>query len=152
MPSTVNLIADTNRDGSPFYESILVDVLGENRYRVAASPGLTQGIAAGDEIELAAEEPSGYRLLKRGGNLAIQLFWRGGDIKRCIREMEPRAEALGGRIDGETPGLVVFTIPVAAGFPAIEKLFFDAEKQYPGSSWLYGNVYDPDGKPLNWWD
>jgi len=26
--------------------------------------------------------------------------------------------------------------------------------QYPGSSWLFGNVYDPwnDFKPLGWWE
>lgn len=153
MPDTINLAVDTNPDGSPFYESILVDVLGENHYRVVASPGLAEGIAAGDEIELAPEERLGYRHLKRGGNISIQFFWHDGDIKQALREMEPKAKALGGRIDGETPGLLVFTIPVRASFPAIEKIFYDAEKRYPGSHWMYGNVYDPaDGKtPLNWW-
>lgn len=37
MHSTINLAVGTNRDGSPFYESILDDVIGENRYRVVAS-------------------------------------------------------------------------------------------------------------------
>jgi Domain of unknown function (DUF4265) len=153
MSSTINLQVGTNRDGSPFYESILVDVLGENRYRVAASPGLAEGMAAGDEIELAPDERLGYRILKRGGNVSIQFFWHDGDIKRCLRDMEPKAIALGGCIDGETPGLLVFTIPVTAGFPAIEKIFYDAEKQYPGSTWMYGNVYDPEdpSKQLYWW-
>ena len=140
-------------DGSPFYESILVDVLDENRYRVAASPGLAEGMAAGDEIELAPDESLGYRILKRGGNISVQFFWHEGDIKQCLREMESRVKAIGGRIDGETPRLLVFTLPASAGFPAIEEIFFDAEKQYPGCHWMYGNVYDPaDGKtPLNWW-
>jgi len=153
MASTINLEVDKNPDGSPFYESILVDVLGENRYRVAASPGLAEGMAAGDEIELAPDEPLGYRILKRGGNVSIQFFWHDGDIKQCLRELEPKAKAIGGRVDGETPGLLTFTRPVAAGFPAIENIFKDSKTRYPGSSWMYGNVYDPaDGKtPLNWW-
>ena len=153
MASTINLKVGATSDGSPFYESILVDVLGENHYRVLASPGLAEGMAAGDEIELAPDEPLGYRILKRGGNISVQFFWHEGDIKQCLREMEPRAEAIGGRIDGETERLLVFTLPASAGFPAIEKIFFDAEKQYPGCHWMYGNVFDPaDGKtPLNWW-
>ena len=74
MATTINLVVGTNRDGRPFYESILVDVLGENRYRVAASPGLAQGMAAGDEIELTPDERLGYRILKRGGNVSVQFF------------------------------------------------------------------------------
>ena len=152
MHSTINLAVDTNPDGSPFYESILVDVLGENRYRVVASPGLAEGMAAGDEIELAPDEPLGYRILRRGGNISVQFYWN-GDLKKCLREMEPKARAIGGRVDGESPGLLVFTLPASAGFPAIEKIFYDAQKQYPECRWMYGNVYDPaDGEtPLNWW-
>lgn len=131
MASTINLTVGAMRDGSPFDESILVDVLGENRYRVAASPGLAEGMAAG-EIELAPDEPFGYRMLKRGGNISVQFFWHEGDIKQCLREMEPRAKAIGGRIDGETPGLLVFTLSASAGFPAIEEIFCDAEKAVSG--------------------
>ena len=85
-------------------------------------------MAAGDEIELAPDEPLGYRILNRGGNISVQFFYHDGDIKQCLREMEPKAEAICGRIDGETPGLLVFTLPAAAGFPAIEKIFYDAKK------------------------
>jgi hypothetical protein len=109
-------------------------------------------MAAGDEIQLDEEEPLGYRILRRGGNISIQFFWQ-GDLKKCLREMEPKAKAIGGRVDGESPGLLVFTIPASAGFPAIEKIFYDAEARYPECRWMYGNVYDPaDGEtPLNWW-
>jgi Domain of unknown function (DUF4265) len=93
MASTINLAVGANPDGTPFYESILVDVLGENRYRVVASPGLAEGMAANDEIELAPDEPLGYRILKRGGNISVQFFWHDGDIKQCLREMEPKGES-----------------------------------------------------------
>jgi hypothetical protein len=150
--TTLNLVAQTNPDGTPFYESVLAEELGENRYRVLASPGLLEGFAGGDEIELAPEEPLGFRVIRRGGNVCVQFYWK-GDLKACARDLGARAAALGGRIDGEADGLLVFTIPVAAGFPAIERIFYDAEKRYAGSSWMYGNVYDPaDGEtPLNWW-
>jgi hypothetical protein len=67
--------------------------------------------------------------------------------------MEPKVEAIGGRVDGESHGLLVFTLPASAGFGVIERIFRDAERQYPECRWMYGNVYDPtDGiTPLNWW-
>jgi Domain of unknown function (DUF4265) len=151
-PTTVNLVVETNPDGTPFYESVLVELLGPGRYRVLASPGLLEGFAAGDEIELAPEESSGYRVTKRGGNVCVQ-FFLSGDESRPWEELEPQVNALGGRLDGQTPGVLVFTIPVSAGFPAIESIFYEAEKRYAGCRWMYGNVYDPaDGvTPLNWW-
>ena len=49
--------------------------------------------------------------------------------------------------------MIVFTIPVSAGFAAVARMFDSVVAQHPGSQWLYGNVYDPkDGKtPLDWW-
>jgi Domain of unknown function (DUF4265) len=150
--TTINLVADTNPDGTPFYESVLVELVGPGRYLVLASPGLLAGFAAGDEIEVAPDERYGHRVIRRGGNVCVQ-FFKGGDEGRTWGELESQVAALGGRLDGETPGLLVFTIPVAAGFPAIERIFYAAEKRYAGCEWMYGNVYDPaDGvTPLNWW-
>ena len=152
MRTALNLVVRTNPDGSPFHESVLDEELGGSRFKVLASPGLLEGLAAGDEIELTAEEPTGFRVTRRGGNVCVQFFWN-GDLKTCIQNLEPKAIALGGCMDGEAERELVFTIPIAAGFPAIERIFYEAQKQYAGCSWLYGNVYDPaDGvTPLNWW-
>ncbi len=149
-PTTVNLVVETNPDGIPFYESVLVELIGPRRYLVLASPGLLEGFAAGDEIELTPEQGSGYRVTKRGGNVCVQFFWNADESRPWL---EPQVAALGGRLDGQTPGLLVFTIPVTAGFPAIESIFYEADKRYPGCRWMYGNVYDPaDGiTQLNWW-
>jgi len=149
---TLDLVVQINPDGSRFYESVLVEKLGGNRYRLLASPGLLEGIAGGDEIELAPERPAGFRVTRRGGNICVQFFWE-GDLNDCADALGPKAAALGGRIDGQTASLLVFTIPVSAGFPAIERIFYDAETRYTGCRWMYGNVYDPaDGRtPLNWW-
>lgn len=39
-------------------------------------------------------------------------------------------------------------------FSAVEALFNGLVAQYPGSTWLFGNVYDPwnDFQPLGWWE
>lgn len=148
----MNLVVEIRPDGTPFYESVLVEELGENRYRVLATPGLLEGFAGGDEIELAPEERLGFRVTKRGGNVGVQ-FFRKDDQKRCREDLEPKVGALGGWLDGEQGSLLVFTIPVKAGFPAIEEIFCAAEKQNPGSRWMYANVYDPEDSEtqLNWW-
>ena len=46
----------------------------------------------------------------------------------------------------------MFSVPVSFGFPAVEGLFNDLVGQCPGSSWLFGNVYDPwiGFEPLGW--
>src|SRR5688572_12302651 len=120
-PTTINLVVQINPDGTPFHESVLVESMGGNHYHVLASPGLLAGFAGGDDIELT-EEPPGYRVIRRGGNVCVQFFWR-GDLDACARDLDAKAGVLGGRRDGEADGLLVFTIPVSAGFTAIEAIF-----------------------------
>jgi hypothetical protein len=152
QPTTLDLVVQTNPDGTPFFETIFVEQLAANRYRVRVSPGLLQGLAAGDELALTPEEAPGFRVLQRAGNVSVQFFWK-GDLAGCAQELTPRVVALGGWLDAQATGLLVFTFPLAVGFPAIERLLGAAEQQYPGCAWMYGNVYDPiDGEtPLNWW-
>jgi hypothetical protein len=49
---------------------------------------------------------------------------------------------------------LVFSVPVSLGFPAVEALFNDLAGRFPGSSWLFGNVYDPwnDFNPRDCWE
>jgi hypothetical protein len=78
MTANVNLVAKM-KNGNPVEESVLVETLGPNRFRLVRSPGLVPGLAAGDEFELAAAEAHGYRLLIRGGNV----------VCRCSSRMQP---------------------------------------------------------------
>lgn len=152
---TVNLVAET-KNGKPILENVLVEEIADNRFRLLCSPGLVPGLAADDEFELDEKEMHGYRLLKRGGNICVQMFFR-NDAEECRRVLEPLTEQLGGRLDGEAVAsrnsMLVLTIPVYAGFPAIERLMEVAKTISPTCEWFYGNVYDiRDGvTPLNWW-
>ena len=51
-----------------------------------------------------------------------------------------RFAALGGHLDGRTATNLVYTVPVTAGFDAIEAIFADLASSV---EWYYGNVYDP---------
>jgi hypothetical protein len=60
---------------------------------------------------------------------------------------------LGGSQDGAIERGLAFTIPVSAGFAAVEAVFNAWVAEHAGWEWHYGNVYDPaDGvTPLGWW-
>jgi hypothetical protein len=134
--------------GSRGTEPVHVEVLEGGRYRLLYSPGFVVGVAAGDEIELL-DEAGNFRVVRRGGNHAVQVFSR--------ERVQPLRDELAGRVreqlSGTLDGGLVFTIPLSAGFRAIEALFDDFVRTHAGTEWLYGNVYDPDtGRPLGWWD
>jgi hypothetical protein len=141
----LTVFAQTNASGRRIYEDVVVEQEGAH-YRLAQSPGLVIGIAAGDLFELNANEAP--RVIERGGNVCVQIFSLEADAVE--RVLGPQFTTLGGRLDGRTTKNLVYTVPVSAGFDAIEALF--AELASP-VEWHYGNVYDPkDGvTPLNWW-
>jgi hypothetical protein len=66
-------------------------------------------------------------------------------------------KAIGGWLDGGKDGtsvhLLIFTIPVRAGFGAIEGVMARISEKFAVVNWMYGNIYDiKDGvTPLNWW-
>jgi len=124
---------------------------GPRRFRLSASPGLAQGAAADDEIELA--DDGSFEVIERGGNLAVQVLVADRFDERLVGELIVQVEALGGRLDGGEDRLRVFTIPVSAGFAPVESVFNAFIARQSGAEWLFGNVYDPDDgiTPLNWW-
>ncbi len=144
-----------NESGRPGTEVVEAVQLGPRRFRLLYSPGVIEGLAKGDEIELCRTDPKGFVVLKRSGMLCVWFYFRelgrnqgpDGDQVRAV------VEEFGGICDGGGNTQLIFSVPIGLGFKAVEALFNDLVGQYPGSSWLYGNVYDPwnDFKPLGWW-
>ncbi len=121
-------------------------------YRLIKSPLFVSGIAAGDQIKLLDESPGAFKLICRGGNLAIRVLSK-ADVADLARELVPAMETLGAVLDIESPRALVFSIHVSIGFNAIEEVL----NQWTDgtlSVWQYGNVYDTDehSTPLNWWN
>jgi hypothetical protein len=147
---TVRVTAGRRRDGSLVEEELAAESLGEGRFKLLRSPGLTLGLAAGDVFVLDGQRSP--QPVSRGGDLCIQIIDRVGVAwaRAAVRE---RLLALNGRVDGETRELLVLTVPVRAGFEAVERLMNSLQGASASLTWFYGNVYDPrDGTtPLNWW-
>lgn len=142
---TIQLPVEPGHDAS---EEVLVERVTDG-YRIASSPGMVEGLAADDVIELAAAEPHGYRLVRRGMNLCIHLFTQAEQRDRIQTELEFRLRPLGGWLDGKMGSVgLCFTVPSRAGFPEVER----AMHEVVGDEWYFSNVYDPvTNEPLEWW-
>ena len=137
--------------GAGGVEPVHAEPLGNNSFRVLYSPGLVLGIAAGDTIELLGDTGQ-FRVLTRGGNIAVQLF-SSNPVSTFKTELETLVRnRLMGTCDGGIDRGLVFTIPVTSGFQSIEEVFENFVRTHPGVEWMYGNVYDPEtNEPLGWW-
>jgi Domain of unknown function (DUF4265) len=148
---TVRLLATLKESGQPVFEEVPVDVLGPNRYRLLASPGILDGLAAGDVFTV---DPIShlYRVHERGGNLCVQVWYPGLDLAgRVDAELVPAVVAMGGTLDGREQELSSFTIPLSAGMASIETLLNDWVDHADGATWSFGNAYEEDGvTPLDW--
>lgn len=137
-------------DGRPeTVEEVLVEKRDADRYRIASSPGMVEGLAADDVIAVDPESPTGFKLLQRGGNVCVHVFCEAARRDGIGAALTQTLGRIGGRLDG-TMGQtgLCFTIPVAAGFSVIE----GALQRVVGDEWSYSNVYDPEtNAPLNWW-
>ena len=140
----------------PSTEVLNAEQVGPNRYRLVYSPGMVEGIARDDEFELSPTDPKGFNVLKRAGYLCVWFYFeepgknRGSDGEA----VRIAVERFGGICDGGGNTNLVFSVAASFGFPAVEVLFNELAGLYPGSSWLFGNVYNPWNvfKPLSRWE
>ena len=134
--------------GEAAFEPVHALPLRGRQYLLEFSPGLAYGLAAGDEFELA--DDGTYQILKRGRNIAVRVFFD-QPIQQRSQELTSLVLALGGRLDGSTNQGLAYTIPIEAGFKAIESVFTAFVEANQSTIWEFGNVYADDGRPLNWW-
>jgi hypothetical protein len=139
------------RQGQPLKEPVHAEEVRRGAFRLLYTPGLVQGIAAGDEFRLVGREGA-FEVTRRGGNLAVQLF-SSEPVGPLRDDLVARVAGLGGSLDGTIERGLAFTVPVSAGFPAVEAVFNGWVAEHAGWEWYFGNVYDPaDGvTPLGWW-
>ena len=133
-------------------EVLPAEPLGPGCFRLLGSPGLVEGVAAGDELELTLADPAGYRVLRRGGQLCIWVYVPEPPPNQTEVRLSQAAVTLGGSLDGGNTGLRILTVPVHAGFERVEAELDAAVADLAGSTWAYGNVYDPQNRPLGWWE
>lgn len=139
-------------------EMVPAKFLSDGSWLMLRSPLYAMQLAAGDTIRVANSDVGSFDSVTRGGNVAVQFYLSENESNdpeatvQVANRVMPEVVRLGGRLDGQTAGLIVFTIPVGAGFSAIEDVFAAAVCEFPGSQWQYANVYAATGEPLRWWE
>src|SRR5262249_14281361 len=123
------------RGGEPVKEPVHAERVGERGFRLLHSPGLVQGTAAGDEVRLVGDDGA-FEVTSRAGNLAVRVFST-APVAPFRAELAERVARLGGWLDGGVERGLVFTVPVAAGFPAIESVFNRWVEDHPGWEWYF---------------
>lgn len=145
--------------GTSGVELVPAHHLGVGRWLLLRSPLYALQLAAGDTIQIANNEAGTFEVVARGGNVAVHFYLPESELDdpqattNMAKKLVPKVAALGGRLDGQTSGLMVFTIPVDASFPVIEGVFSTAVREFPGAQWQFTNVYNmTTGEPLCWWE
>ena len=121
----------------------------DGEYRLLKSPLFVRGVAALDRIALNPESRGRFTVVERSGNLCLRVFLL--EANTALEEqLTAEVEKLGGSVDVRNERALVYSLYFGVGFLTIEKLF-DKLIGRGEAKWLYGNVYDDQGEPLNWW-
>lgn len=143
---------------TPGVEHVPARKVGDNEWQLIRSPLYAKDVARGDVIRVLDRDTGAFEIAERAGNICVQFYLSEHDADDAEKtEMVAKAIAsdlasIRGQVDGQTRGLIAFSIPVEAGFPSIERVFEAARLQYPGAQWQFSNVYDSEtGQPLAWW-
>lgn len=137
--------------GDPRKETVLVTRVGPTRLRLLETPGYVVGVAAGDLVDLDAEDAV-REVVERAGFLAVRFVVDDpADVGGAREVLDASLGPLGGWYEGQMAlrGLR-YSVPVTAGFDPIEEAIAAGLEAYPTSTWWYGNVYDAEDKPLDW--
>jgi len=147
MNNHINLIVEGSEGGT---QPVEVKLISSSVYRILFSPGFVEGIAAGDVIRLTDQVKGEFEVIEYGGNVSVKI----SDVSRIVEklpEIDSILTKVGARRDGNLERVAVWTIPVKSGFNDIELSIANACKILEEPDWWYGNVYDSQNNPINWW-
>lgn len=146
----VRLLAGWGRNGEPSHELTPARFLGDREYLILGTPGLANGCAAGDRVQV--DEKGAFVVVERGPNVAVHFYSASAIPEPDLRELQEPFVRAGAIVEWpEQRRFAVVTVPVDAGFPQIEAIVEDWIGRHPEVEWNYGNVYGDDGEPLGWW-
>ncbi len=81
---TIHVPVGRASSGNDVVESLLVEPAGEGVYRLLRSPGLVDGLAAGDVFRLLPCDEAPFEILERGGNVAVQIYHDREETRPCM--------------------------------------------------------------------
>lgn len=147
MNNHINLKVEGSDGGT---QPVEVEAVSPNVYRILYSPGFVEDVAAGDIIRVTDNAKGEFEVIEYGGNVSVKISDSSSIIDK-LTEIDIILSKVGARRDGNLERVAVWTIPVDSGFKNIESAIEDACTLLQEPIWWYGNVYDSDNNPINWW-
>jgi hypothetical protein len=147
MNSHINLIVEGSEGET---QPVEAESISPNVYRILYSPGFVEDIAAGDIIRVTDQETGTFEVIEYGGNVSVKISDTSPIIKK-LQEIDGILSKVNARRDGNLEHVAVWTIPAESGFEAIEASVAKACELLEEPVWWYGNVYDSQNYPINWW-
>jgi hypothetical protein len=138
-------------------EVVLAESLPEKEcYRVISIPAFIYDLAAKDIVRIIEPATGKFELIDRGGQVTIRAFIDGTLDRPDVHSLLSSIEQVGGMHEigknDTVPGgasLLLLSFDAKIGFPKMENILSAIEG--PDVRWEYANVYDTNGRPLNWW-
>ena len=138
-----------NKSGQPVFEVLPAKPVNGDVYEILGSPALAYGFAAGDHLRMS--EDGEFEVLRRGGNLCIRIYPSVFPSETSLGVLTEDFELLGGWVEWPSDRrFIVITVPVVAGFLAVEKAVGEWADEH-GWVWGFGNVYDEQDNAIGWW-
>ncbi len=108
-------------------------------------------VAAGDVVRCA--DHAIIEVVERGGNIGLLFEFR-QPLGELPLQLAESLDELSGWVDGWQTSreacVIAGTVPVSIGFAAVEEAA-SAFVAAHGGAWFFKNVYDEEGRPLDWW-
>ncbi|NIB41717.1 DUF4265 domain-containing protein [Pseudomaricurvus alkylphenolicus] len=147
MNNHINLRVEGSEGGT---QPVEVESISSNVYRILYSPGFVEDVAAGDIIRVTDEETGAFEVIEYGGNVSVKISDTSLIIEK-LSKIDQILSKVNARRDGNLEHVAVWTIPAESGFEAIETSIAKACELLEEPVWWYGNVYDSQNNPINWW-
>ncbi|MER2561651.1 MAG: DUF4265 domain-containing protein [Myxococcaceae bacterium] len=129
--------------------------LANGRFVILCPPRFAYGLAVGDEIELDAATPAGFRVTRHSGNLTVWVYCQSDAAAAAVSATAAKVlPRVSGVVEGTPSQMVIITVPLHAGWSEIEVTLNELAREFLDTSWEFANVYEvEDGvTPLNWWN
>ena len=147
MNNHINLIVEGSNGGT---QPVEVESISPDVYRILYSPGFVENVAAGDIIRVTDEETGEFEVVEYGGNVSVKISDT-SPITEKLAQLDSILSKIYARRDGNLEHVAVWTIAVEVGFELIEASVAKACELLDEPAWWYGNVYDSQNNPINWW-
>jgi hypothetical protein len=137
------------------WENVPVETQSDGNFRLLNSPVMIDGLARKDVV--AVDKDGIFVLISRGGEVSIKFSFATDVSMAAVPEgyWEDVAKRYGLSADSALRGIVVFSALLReTSFKTLEataEAMVSEFSRFSCSGWWYGNVYDVDGRPLQWW-